>query len=211
MLAPFLIFFLHCWPHFIVFRSSNKFNINQNNTSKHNMQFLKWRCFFMTGKQNPNPHGPVWKVFAPTQLKHNCGLSHLSSVFSSHIQAWLLPHLFAIKKSHRTCLTKWSRSKIILKSYTSCEIQRKFRNKWESIEIYQSGKGYKAISKPLDSSEPQWEPLSTNGENMEQWWPSQEWPADKITPRAQRRTHPRGHKRPHKQHLKNCRPHFFFS
>ncbi len=50
----------------------------------------------------------------------------------------------------------------------SKEIPEQMRKK--VIEIYQSGKGYKAISEALDSSEPQWEPLSTNGENMEQWW-----------------------------------------
>ena len=47
----------------------------------------------------------------------------------------------------------------------SKEIQEQMRNK--VIDIYQSGKGYKAICKSLEL---QWETLSTNGENMEQWW-----------------------------------------
>ncbi len=50
----------------------------------------------------------------------------------------------------------------------SKEIQEQMRKK--VIEIYQSGKGYKAISKALGLQRTQWEPLSTNGENMEQWW-----------------------------------------
>ncbi len=75
------------------------------------------------------------------------------------------------------------------------------------IEIYQSGKGYKAISKALglianhsESHYPQMAKTWNSGE------PSQEWPADQITPRVQRRLIQEVTKDP-QQHLKNCRPH----
>ncbi len=63
------------------------------------MQFLN-EGFFLWRENKIQTHMALCeKVFAPPLLlKHNCGLSHLSSV-SSHTQAWLLPHLFAIKKS----------------------------------------------------------------------------------------------------------------
>ncbi len=51
---------------------------------------------------------------------------------------------------------------------TSKEIQAQMRNK--IVDMYQSGKGYKAFLRLWDSSEPRSEPLSTNGENFEQWW-----------------------------------------
>ncbi len=35
------------------------------------------------------------------------------------------------------------------------------------VDMYQSGKGYNAISKAVG---PRLEPLSTNGESLEQWW-----------------------------------------
>ncbi len=50
----------------------------------------------------------------------------------------------------------------------SKEIQEQMRN--IIVEMYQSGKGYKTISKALGLREPRSEPLSTNGENLEQWW-----------------------------------------
>ncbi len=50
----------------------------------------------------------------------------------------------------------------------SKEIQEQMRKtKWLAN---QSGKSYKAILRFWDSSEPRSEPLSTNGENLEQWW-----------------------------------------
>ncbi len=61
--------------------------------------------------------------------------------------------------------------------------------------MYQSGKGYKAISKALDSSEPRSEPLSTNGETCNSGEPSQELAGrPKLLQRAMT-THPGGHKR----------------
>ncbi len=48
----------------------------------------------------------------------------------------------------------------------SKEIQEQMRNK--IVDMYQSGKVYKAISKALGLHGQ--EPLSTNGENLEQWW-----------------------------------------
>ncbi len=97
----------------------------------------------MKGKQNPNPHGPV--------LKHNCGLSHLSSVSLATSRPDYC-HTCSQSRNHlnRTCLTKWSRPKDPQKLHImlrSKEIQEQMRKK--VIEIYQSGKGYKAISKAL--------------------------------------------------------------
>ncbi len=50
----------------------------------------------------------------------------------------------------------------------SKEIQEKMRNK--IVDMYQSGKGYKAISKALGLQRTTSELLPTNGENLEQWW-----------------------------------------
>ncbi len=77
------------------------------------------------------------------------------------------------------------------------------QNSWH-VSVW---KGYKAILRLWDSSEPWSEPLSTNGENLEQWWT---FPGvaglPQITPRAQRRLIQEVIKNP-EQHLKNCRPH----
>ncbi len=67
---------------------------------------------------------------------------------------------------NRTCLTKWSMLKEQHIMPRSKEIQEEMRNK--IVDMYQSGKSYKVISKVWDSSEPRSEPLSTNRENMEQ-------------------------------------------
>ncbi len=127
----------------------------------------------MKGKQNPNPHGPVWKSVCPPD--------------------------------NRTCLTKWSRPKDPQKLHImlrSKEIQEQMRKK--VIEIYQSGKGYKAVSKALGLH---YEPLSTNGENMEQWWT---FPGVAGRPKLPQERSDDSSKRSQKtpqQHLKNCRPH----
>ncbi len=125
MLAPFLIFyFFACLSHFNVSDHQTNLNINQDNTSKHNMQFFKWRVFLWREK-NPNPHGPVWKsVCPPPLLKHNCGLSHLSSVSLATSRPDYC-HTCSQSRNHlnRTCLTKWSRPKI-LKATHHVEIQR---------------------------------------------------------------------------------------
>ncbi len=63
----------------------------------------------------------------------------------------------------------------------SKEIQEQMRNK--IVDMYQSGKGYKAFLRLWDSSEPQSEPLSTNGETVMNL-PRSGRPT-KITPRAQ--------------------------
>ncbi len=92
------------------------------------------------------------KVFAPHPLlKHNCGLSHLSSVSLATSRPDYC-HTYSQSRNHlnRTCLTKWSRPKDPQKLHImlrSKEIQEQMRKK--VIEIYQSGKGYKAISKAL--------------------------------------------------------------
>lgn len=59
------------------------------------------------------------------------------------------------------------------------------------IEIYQSGKGYKDISKALGLWNHRIAKTWDSGE------PSQEWPADQNYPKSAVKTHPRGHKRPH--------------
>ncbi len=92
------------------------------------------------------------KVFAPHPLlKHNCGLSHLSLVSLATPRPDYC-HTCSQSRNHlnRTCLTKWSRPKDPQKLHImlrSKEIQEQMRKK--VIEIYQSGKGYKAISKAL--------------------------------------------------------------
>ncbi len=91
------------------------------------------------------------KCLPPPLLKHNCGLSHLSSVSLATSRPDYC-HTCSQSRNHlnRTCLTKWSRPKDPQKLHimlTSKEIQEQMRKK--VIEIYQSGKGYKAISKAL--------------------------------------------------------------
>ncbi len=49
----------------------------------------------------------------------------------------------------------------------SKEIQEQMRNK--IVYMFHSGKGYKTFLRLWDSSEQGSEPLSTNGENLEQW------------------------------------------
>ncbi len=155
----------------------------------------------MKGKQNPNPHGPVWKSVAPHPLlKHNCGLSHLSSVSLATSRPDYC-HTCSQWRNHlnRTCLTKWSRPKdpqklhIMLRSKENQEQMRK-----KVIEIYQSEKGYKAISKALGL---QRTTVRAIIHKMAKTWnsgePSQEWPADQNYPKSAATTHPRGHKRPH--------------
>ncbi|KAI3376068.1 hypothetical protein L3Q82_016607 [Scortum barcoo] len=83
----------------------------------------------------------------------------------------------------------------------SKEIQEQMRKK--VIEMYQTRKGYKAISKALGLQRttvraiiPQMEKTWNSGE------PSQEWPADQNYPKSKARSQ----KTP-QQHPKNCRPH----
>ncbi len=148
----------------------------------------------MKGKQNPNPHGPVWKSVCPHPLlKHNCGLSHLSSVSLATPRPDYC-HTCSQSRNHinRTSLTKWSRPKdpqklqIMLRSK---EIQEQMRKK--VIEIYQSGKGFGTPANHSESHYPQMAKTWNSGE------PSQEWPADQNYPKSAATTHPRGHKRPH--------------
>ncbi len=131
------------------------------------------------------------KVFAPHPLlKHNCGLSHLSSVSLATPRPDYC-HTCSQSRNHlnRTCLTKWSRPKDPQKLHImlrSKEIQEQMRKK--VIEIYQSGKGYKAISKALGLQQ------TTVRAIIHKWrkhgtvvnLPRSGRPT-KITPRAQRR------------------------
>lgn len=49
-------------------------------------------------------------------------------------------------------------------------------SKWlSSISLQRTTRLFQRL---WDSSEPQWETLPTNGENLKQWWPPQEWSAD---------------------------------
>ncbi len=75
----------------------------------------------------------------------------------------------------------------------SKEIQEQMRNK--IVDLYQSGKGYKAMSKALGLQRttvraiyPQMEKTWNSGE------PSQEWPAYQIYSKSATTTHPGGHK-----------------
>ncbi len=63
------------------------------------MQFLNEGFFLWRENKIQTYMALCEKVFAPHPLlKHNWFITPEFS-FSSHIQAWLLPHLFAIKKS----------------------------------------------------------------------------------------------------------------
>ncbi len=68
----------------------------------------------------------------------------------------------------------------------SKEIQEQMRNK--IVDMYQSGKGYKAMSKALGHY-PQMEKTCNRGE------PSQEWLAYQNYSKSTMTTHPGGHKR----------------
>ncbi len=116
------------------------------------MQFLN-EGFFLWRENKIQTHMALCeKVFAPHPLlKHNCGLSLLSSVSLASPRP---DYCYTCSQSrnhlNRTCLTKWSRPKDPQKLHImlrSKEIQEQMRKK--VIEIYQSGKGYKAISKAL--------------------------------------------------------------
>ncbi len=116
------------------------------------MQFLNVGFFLWRENKIQTHMALCEKVFAPKPpLKHNCGLSHLSSVSLATPRPDYC-HTCSQSRNHlnRTCLTKWSRPKDPQKLHImlrSKEIQEQMRKK--VIEIYQSGKGYKAISKPL--------------------------------------------------------------
>ncbi len=69
----------------------------------------------------------------------------------------------------------------------SKEIQEQMRNK--IVDMYQSGKGYKAISNHSQSHYPQMEKTCNSGE------PSQEWLAYQNYSKSTTTTHPGGHKR----------------
>ncbi len=142
------------------------------------------------------------KVFAPHPLlKHNCGLSHLSSVSLATSRPDYC-HTCSQSRNHlsRTCLTSEVDQKI-LKSYTSCWDPKEIRgtNEKESNWDLSVWKRFiKPFLKLWDSSEPQWEPLSTKWRkhgtvvNL-----PRSGRLTKITPRSAATTHPRGHKRPH--------------
>ncbi len=76
----------------------------------------------------------------------------------------------------------------------SKEIQEQMRNK--IVDMYQSGKGYKAISKALGL---QRTTVRTIILQMEKAWesgePCQEWPAYQNYSKSAMPTHPGGHKR----------------
>ncbi len=68
--------------------------------------------------------------------------------FTSHTQVMITAWLVESRNQlNRTCMTKWSMLKEQHIMPWSKEIQEQMRNK--IVEIYQSGKGYKAISKAL--------------------------------------------------------------
>ncbi len=75
----------------------------------------------------------------------------------------------------------------------SKEIQEQVRNK--RVEMYQSGKGYKAVSKALGTPASRGQSHYTQ---MEETWtsgePSQEWTTDQNDPKSATTTHPGGHR-----------------
>ncbi len=136
-------------------------------------------------------------------LKHNCGLSHLSSVSLATPRPDYC-HTCSQSRNHlnRTWLTKWSRPKDPQKLHImlrSKEIQEQMRKK--VIEIYQSGKGYKAISKALGLQR-------TTVRAIIHKWRKHGTVVNlpRITPRCSDDSSKRSQKTP-QQHLKNCRPH----
>ncbi len=84
------------------------------------------------------------------------------------------------------------------------DIQEQMRNK--IADMHQSGKGYKPFRRLWDFSEPRSEPLSTKGENLEQWWT---FPGVAGLPKLLQEHNDNSSRRSYKnpeQHLKNCRP-----
>ncbi|KAI3355086.1 hypothetical protein L3Q82_017865, partial [Scortum barcoo] len=100
-------------------------------------------------------------------------------------------------------LLRWYQLDIMPRSK---EIQEQMRKK--VIEIYQSGKGYKAISKasgtPANHSESHYPQMAKTWNSGE---PSQEWLADQNYPKSAATTHAKRSQKTPQQHPKNCRPH----
>ncbi|KAI5104198.1 hypothetical protein C0J45_5824 [Silurus meridionalis] len=76
----------------------------------------------------------------------------------------------------------------------SKEIQKQIRKK--VIEIYQSGKGYKVISKALGLQQTTMRAIIHKWQKHGSGDPSQELPAEQNNPKSTATTHPRGYKKP---------------
>ncbi len=156
------------------------------------MQFLNEGVFLWRENKIQTHMALCEKVFAPHPLlKHNHSYVLTGGGGKHSTLATPRPdycHTCSQSRNHlnRTCLTKWSRPKDPQKLHImlrSKEIQEQMRKK--VIEIYQSGNGYKAISKALGLQRTTVRAII------------HEWPADQNYPKSAAMTHPRGHKRPH--------------
>ncbi len=134
----------------------------------------------------------MWKINCPLLLNHErTVINHI--ILESWVKFHLpIPSLITARpvesRNHlnRTCLTKWSMLKEQHIMPRSKEIQEQMRNK--IVDMYQSGKGYKAISKALGLQRTmvraiihKWRKLGTVVNLSRSGRPT------KITPRAQRR------------------------
>ncbi len=114
------------------------------------MQFFKW-LHLLREKSCPNLPGPTWKMYCTLLLNHErTVINHIileSWVKFLQPQPGLITARPVESRNHlnRTCLTKWSMLKEQHIMLRSKQIQEQMRNK--IVDMYQSGKGYKAISK----------------------------------------------------------------
>ncbi len=132
----------------------------------------------------------MWKINCPLLLNHErTVINHIileSRVKFHYIHPGLITARPVDSRNHlnRTCLTKWTMLKEQHIMPRSKEIQEQMRNK--IVDMYQSGKGYKAISKALGLQRTtvraiihKWRKLGTVVNLLKSGRPT------KITPRAQ--------------------------
>ena len=162
------------------------------------------KVFIIKGEKKSKPTWPCVKKCLPPLLKHN-----LTVVYHT----WATPrpdYCHTCSQSRNllnwTCLTKWSRptdpQKLDIMP-RSKEIQEQMRKKLRSISLE---KVIKPFLKHWDSSEPQRESLSTNGENMEQWRTFPGAAGRPKLPHERSNDSSKRSKKTPQQHPKNCRP-----
>ncbi len=137
------------------------------------MLFLNVFCHFhlLREKSCPNLPGTTWKNNCPLLLnQERTVINHI--IFESWVKLHL-PNRGLIHarpdelRNHlnRTGLTKWSMVKHMPRSK---EIQEQMRNK--TVDMYQSGKGYKAISKPLGLQRTMVRAIIHEWKKRRKWW-----------------------------------------
>ncbi len=135
-----------------------------------------FKCFcpfhLLREKSCPNLPGPMWKNNCPLLLnQERTVINHII------LESWVklhLPNRGLITarpdelRNHlnRTGLTKWSMVKHNMPR--SKEIQEQMRNK--TVDMYQSGKGYKAISKPLGLQRTMVRAIIHKCKKLRKWW-----------------------------------------